>query len=455
MKKKLERMLALLVTAVLLAGSLAACGTAQQVAAPSDSEPAASAQAEAKDTGFVPKLDTDAAVTLDIAGFFGNFEALDQVVNNFNEYYPNVTINYESNSGSKLAEYVKNNPQVDIFMTDDTNLRYPDWTDYYVRGNCVDLTAAGVDVSDVQEELLASSTFDGALLRLPMGLNLTGIVANKTLLRKEGLDTPTTWQEFLDTCAALKEKGYTPIQGPEESIYADLVYAMGMDAIGCAPDLLAALNSGDEEAVEKLEPVFARVQTLLDKGYIDPEVNASYPTDNYDGAILNFFEGDVPFWVCTTEKVSGMKKRESKSESFTANPFEYQFLFAPLGDGGVYQYIEPWVGFSVNKDSDDYDYAVEFVRFLAQEDQLNTIAEVKGVPAVSKHAPDDRYTALGSVEKVEQYYINDGTLLNHMKDFFRLEAESLGQGRTATPEDAARSYVQRCAETAAEMAAAQ
>lgn len=65
-------------------------------------------------------------MNLEMAGFLGNFEALDQVVNNFNEYYPNVTISYEQNSGNQLAAYLQNNPYVDIFMTSDDNLRYPD-----------------------------------------------------------------------------------------------------------------------------------------------------------------------------------------------------------------------------------------------------------------------------------------------------------------------------------------
>ena len=43
--------------------------------------------------------------------------------------------------------------------------------------------------------------------------------------------------------------------------------------------------------------VFDRLKELTDKGYIDVSVNADYPSDNYDGAILKFFEGDVPFWV--------------------------------------------------------------------------------------------------------------------------------------------------------------
>ena len=59
---------------------------------------------------------------------------------------------------------------------------------------------------------------------------------------------------------------------------------------------------------------------------------------------------DMPFYVCNAECVSGMKKRESKSETFSANPFEYEFLYAPLGDKGAYAYQQPWYGFSVNKE---------------------------------------------------------------------------------------------------------
>lgn len=189
-----------------------------------------------------------------------------------------------------------------------------------------------------------------------------------------------------------------------------------------------------------------------DKGYIDVSVNADYPSDNYDGAILKFFEGDVPFWVCDTEKVSGMKKRESKSETFRADPFEYEFLYAPMADDGVCEFVEPWFGFAVSQNSDDYEYALEFLRFLAQEDQLNTLASVKGVPSATKNSSNARYEGIQNAENVAARYVNDGTILNHVKNYFKQTASGLGNGDYATTEDAARDYVQRCAEVAAQMA---
>ena len=54
-------------------------------------------------------------------------------------------------------------------------------------------------------------------------------------------------------------------------------------------------------------------------------------------------------------------------------------MYAPMGDGGVYEYVEPWYGFAVKKESDAQDYAVEFLRFMARQDELNTLASIKGV----------------------------------------------------------------------------
>ena len=452
MKSNLCRLAAACCAAALAVTLLVGCQQSADGPAAASASTAGSAST-AVQQGFAPQLDTEKAVNLEVSGFFGNFEALDQVVNNFNAYYPNVTVSYEQNSGSKMVEYLKNNPYVDIIMTDDNNFRYSDWEDYYVLDQVADLNAENIDFSAVQEDVLAECTFDGKLARLPIGLNLSGIVVNKTLLANEGLAVPTNWNEFLEVCAALKAKGYTPIQGAKTAVYSDLIYGMGMAEIGTDAALLDALNSGDDAAVDALETVYARLQTVLDEGYTDPELNAEYPDDNYDGAILRFFEGDVPFWVCNTEKYSGMKKRESKSESYSANPFEYQFLYAPLGDDGAYAFVDPWFAFSVNKNSDDYDYAIEFIRFLAQEEQMDTIASVKGVPSAAKNSTDARYEDIRSAENVEQRFVNDGTLLNHMKDYFQNDASKLGQGEFASARAAAEDYVRRCAEVAANMSA--
>ena len=221
---------------------------------------------------------------------------------------------------------------------------------------------------------------------------------------------PTTYSEFLSVVEALKEKGYTPIQGSEQHVYGELMIGMIMNILAKDKDATAKLEAGDVSVVDVVKPVFERLTEIIDKGYTDYDLNCTYPADNYDGSIMGFFEGNMPFYVCTAECVSGMKKRESKSETFTAKPFEYEYLYAPVGDEGAYAYTEPWYGFSVNKNSKDKDIAVEFMRFLTTADRLTSMASIKGMPASTTTGTDERYTAMKNQKKLASSFSNDGSV---------------------------------------------
>ena len=423
MKRSLTALLAVVLTL-----SLAACA---------EKKPEPTAEA------FTPTLDTQQTATLEIAGFMGNFEALDQVINAFSDYYPNVTFTYDHNSAYMLSEYLTNNKNTDLFMTCDQNLRQPDPPEYFVQDRCLDLSDAGLDLSALSPEAVAACTVDGRLLRLPIAMNAYGVVVNKTLLDKEGLSVPTNYEELLSVLAALKDKGYTPLQGSAQHLYGDLTVSMGMDLLLRDSTLLAALYAGEDAAAAAVLPAFERLETLIAAGYTDYALNCTYPTDNYDGSIMAFFEGDVPFYVCNAECVSGMKKRESKSETFHAAPFEYEFLYAPLGDSGAYAYLEPWYGFSVSKDSDEAELAVEFLRFMST--RLDEMASIKGLPSIAADSADERYAGIRHTDAAELSFTNDGRITETVRNAFQQVCGDLGAGVYATAGEAARAFVQQCA----------
>lgn len=394
--------------------------------------------------GFEPQLDTEEHVALRACGFFGNFEALDQVIADFNEYYPNVEVAYEQNGIDNFAEYVEANPNVDLMMTsEDIFEKYGD----QVISLCANLEEEDIPLDAIDKTMLSRGYQDGKLTGIPIGQNTYGLVVNQSLLEKEGLEIPTTYDEFLSVLTALKEKGYTPIQGPESKVYAELTQDMAYDLILNDETLAKDLKTGKASAVEKLQPVYDRLKELVDKGFLDPSVNANYPDDNYDQAILNFFEGDVPFWVCSTEKVSGMKKRESKSEAFQNNPFDYTYIYAPLGDKGVYKYKEPWFNFSVNKNAEHYDYAVEFLRFLATKDEINTMANIKGIPTVAVDSTDlGVYQNLIKPEKVEMEGVNEGEITSTMVKSWYTTVNQYINGQYATEKEALEAFAETCKE---------
>ncbi len=434
MKKRLSKVTACVSAAILVMMCLAGCGSGSSQNSASDGSAAA---------GFKPSLDTEKKVTLDISGAMGNFEALDQVVSDFNEYYPNVTVSYEQNDLQQLSAYIENNNYVDIFMTNDANVRSKDQEALYVYDHCLDLAEQGVDTSDIDPEIIKAGTVDGKLVRLPLAKLMCGLVVNKTLLEKEGLEVPQTYEEFLSVCETLKSDGYTPIQSSKFHACSDLVLPMGMSILSNSQEIAEKVKSGDPSYADSLAPVYEELSEMLQNGYISNEVNETYPDDNYDGAIMNFFEGDVPFWVTTTESFSGMKKRESKSEKFSAEPFEYQFIDAPMSADGAYVYEEPWYGFSVNKDSEDLDYAVEFMKFLAQKDELNKLAETKGMPSVTLENSDERFDAALNPEKEAGRYIYNGEFKSAVTSYICDTANKMGREEITTVDEAINTIKER------------
>lgn len=360
---------------------------------------------------FSPQLNTDEKLTLNILGYFDNFEALDAVTNDFNKYYPNISFNYQQVSGNNLVAFLDSNFQTDIFMTSSDTISSTNLIDY-----CLDLSTVNLNLNDVDQTMLTTSYKGNFLHSLPIGQNIYGIITNVTLLKKEGLDIPKNYDKFINTLNTLKTKGYVPLQSSSTKIYPELTINMMVNTIQEDNELYNDLINGNLKSYSKIENIFNIVSNIQNNEYSLDEVNNLYPFDNYNDAILRFFEGNVPFWVCNSEKVSGMKKRETKSETFKANPFEYTYIYAPLGDKGSYVYHEPWYGLGISKRSPSIEYAKEFMRFYATKDELNKMASTKGVPSIAKEKYNsDIYKYIDNPEAIETNCIYDGKVTQ--KDF--------------------------------------
>ena len=171
------------------------------------------------------------------------------------------------------------------------------------------------------------------------------------------------------------------------------------------------------------------------------EKGSSYQGGHFPADI----ESEVTDWSIVL-LVSGMKKRESKSETFSANPFEYEFLYAPLGDKGAYAYQQPWYGFSVNKDSEEKEIAVEFLRFMMQEKEIDEMASIKGLPSVAENGTDERYAGLRDAKNIEASFINDGSVPDSIRAALEQVCNDFGAGVYGNANEAVQAFVELCAE---------
>ena len=355
------------------------------------------------DEGFKPKLDTSLSCNINIAGGYDNFEALEAEFDSFNKIYPNVELKFTKidDYNNMIGTVLDGNDAPDIYV----NYSWMYGRDQYKSSidhaeNLAD-PALGLDLDCIRSNIILN-TDNGELPMVPVFANTYGMLVNDSLFEKEGLKVPTTYQELVDVCEAFREKGYeNPMMGfsKEEttSLFTLMSYPFFCETVAKDSDAVKKLNALDNEAGEYMRPTLEKMTQFMDDGCVNLDACGKIE-DNYDAVILRFFEGDVPMMTASGDTVSGTEKRESRSEAFTAAPFEYSFVPIPMSDDGANFLDMPNLQFSVNKDSNNLDMANEFMRFLITSEELNKMAQKKGLMSPTKDLSfNSMYAAFGEI----------------------------------------------------------
>ncbi|MBR2753230.1 MAG: carbohydrate ABC transporter substrate-binding protein [Lachnospiraceae bacterium] len=385
----MKKTLCLLLSVLMILG-LAACGSEKQ-------EPVA------EEEGFKPALDTSTSCNINVAGGYDNFEALEVEFDRFNKYYPDVELTFTKvdDYNNMIGTVLNGNDAPDIYV----NYSWMYGRDQYSSSidHAEDLSdpALGLDLDCIRSNIILN-TDDGSLPMVPVFANTYGMLVNNDLFEKEGLDVPTTYKELVEACDAFRKKGYeNPMMGftKEEttSLFTLTSYPFFCATMADDAKAVEKFNAFDPTAGESMRPTLEKCQQFLSDGCANLDACAQIE-DNYEAVILRFFEGDVPMMVCSGDTVSGTKKRESRSEAFIANPFAYTFVPVPMSDEGAYFLDMPNLQFSVNKDSQNLDMANEFMRFLITSEELNEMAQNKGLMSPTEDLSfNSMYAAFGDV----------------------------------------------------------
>ena len=362
---------------------------------------------ESSAEGFTPRLDTEAEVSLNVVGSYSNFEALEQVIADFNEYYPNVEITYEemTSFGDSILSRCASGSNVDIiFFAQEWYDGMEELEENYLE----DLDEADIDLSAVTEEVLAQDNVDGKQYFVPIYLFGAGLIVNTDLLEEYGIDMPTTYDEFLEACEAFSEAGIAPILAHED-IRGVFFWSNVYDNIYSADnseEIVADLNEG-KDTYGIFDSCYEDYQELLASGYFNAA--SDEVEDTYESSILRFLEGDIPFLVGTSDTISGVKKREAKSDTYTDNPFNYTFILTPTKSGENYMAVSA-NRVAVFKGSENLDYANEFLRFLVTGEELATMSNVKGMPTTGADTGDSRFTYLEEQTEGKTIYYSESGL---------------------------------------------
>ncbi|MBR3040998.1 MAG: carbohydrate ABC transporter substrate-binding protein [Lachnospiraceae bacterium] len=430
MKKRIVKKTMCMVLSLGMIMGLTACGKTKQ---------------EEVEKEFKPSLDTSISCEIKIAGGYDNFEALEAEFDRFNEYYPNVKLTY-----TKIDDY--NNMIGTVLNGNDAPDIYVNYSWMYGReqyqssiDHAEDLADSSLDINlnCIRSNILLK-TDDGKLPMVPVFSNTYGMLVNNTLFEKEGLKVPTTYDELVEACDILRAKGYeNPLMGfsNEEttSLFTLASYPYFCGTIAYDVDAVNKLNDMDPEAGEYMRPTLERMKQFINDGCVNLDACAEIE-NNYDAVILRFFEGDVPMMTASGDTVSGTEKRESRSEAFIANPFEYSFVPLPLADDGAYFLDLPNLQFSVNKESKNLDAANEFMKFLIRSEELSNMAQKKGLMSPTKDLSfNSMYAAFGNVSEDRILSPEEFGLSEEAVKQFRQAVYGVGTG-TMTIDEAVKGY---------------
>ena len=405
--------------------SLTACGGKKQ---------------EEASAAFKPALDTATSCSITVAGSYDNFEALEAEFDRFNEFYPNVQLNYVKldDYNNTLATVLEGNDSPNIFFTYASMIGNDKYAPVFAHMEDLSDSALKLNLDCIRPGLINHDA-EGHVLMVPVFSRTYGMLLNNDLFKKEGLSVPSTWSELLDVCEAFRSKGYaSPMMGysvkSSSCLMYTIAYPLFVATLAGNPDILALANNRDPAAGEYMRPALEAVEQLIGNGCIDL-AECDKIEDNYTQVILRFFEGDVPMMICAGDTVSGTKKRESQSEAFTASPFDYSFSPIPLTGEGGYFLDSPSVEFSVNKNCNDLDMTNEFMRFLITDKELNEMASVKRLVTPTRDLSfDSVYAPFGQVPADRTFSPEVLGVLDPLTVQIRIAAFQVGKGEISIDE---------------------
>ena len=400
---------------------------------------------EPAEEGFKPSLDTSMSCHINVAGGYDNFEALEAEFDRFNEHYPNVELMFTKvdDYNNMIGTVLDGNDAPDIYVNYSWMYGREQYQSSIDHAENLADPALGLDLGCIRSNIILN-TDDGTLPMVPVFSNTYGMLVNKTLFEKEGLDVPTTYRELVSVCDEFSKKGYdNPLMGftKEEttSLYTLTSYPFFCATVADDAEAVKKLNALDPSAGEYMRPTLEKLVEFVNSGCINLE-ECDKIENNYDAVIMRFFEGDVPMMTASGDTVSGTEKRESRSEAFIANPFSYIFVPVPLSDDGGFFLDMPNLQFSVNKDSKNLDMANEFMRFLITSTELSEMAQKKGLMSPTKDLSfNSMYAAFGAVPESrvlspEAFGLSDDAVIQ-----LRQAVYGVGTG-AITVDDAVKAY---------------
>lgn len=373
-------------------------------------------------------------VTLSIAwwGSQARHDATLKALEQYKELNPNVTFQTQFSGWDgyfdKLAVQFSAKNAPDIIQMDAGYLN-----DYAGRGLLADLK--DVNVESIEATTVDSGKVGGTQYAMPLGVAALGMVYDKTVVDKLGLEAPKfgwTWDDYVALGEAAKDK-----LGEDKYVYVDQTgdlvdytayqYSMGKGYI---------FDNDGNLSIDKDTWIgfMTMMGELREKGILTPP-DMTTTDKELDPQLDNVINGNAVARHLFSNQVGSID---------ALKPDTYAYASMPYGTeaGG---WLKPGMFWSVNAQSAKQAEAIKFVDwFVNNEEAGKTLGLTRGTPINSKvvealtptfsEADKTSLDFLNQVTKDAQQFINDPQGWGNFKSDYKSVVEKLQFGQ-ATPEE--------------------
>ncbi len=202
--------------------------------------------------------------------------AFKELIKKFNAEYPNVKINYQSVPFGEAQNKFKTAAEAGQGAPDILRAEVAWVPEFAAAGHLYALDGTALlEDNDYLETPLSSNVYDGKTYGVPQVTDTLGLMYNKELFEKAGIDEPpTTWDEVEEDAALLKEKAGV------EGIYVNSAgYFLLPFMYGEGGDLVDTGSKTIEVASDENKAGIKVAQDLVKSGAAPkPDANDSYGT---------------------------------------------------------------------------------------------------------------------------------------------------------------------------------
>lgn len=126
---------------------------------------------------------------------------------------------------------------------------------------------------------IGENEYDGKIWGMPIYMMSMVLAYNKDMFKTAGLDPEApleTWEQFLEACAKLKEKGITPIGMGNKNGYMGgwMMTTLGKQELDSIEELKKAVIGEEDITAPKFMGWYSKLAELIEKGYFNDDISS-------------------------------------------------------------------------------------------------------------------------------------------------------------------------------------